>query len=88
MFPSPRRDGPLTVGWVRHRIEEVLDLASVEGTPHSLRATFGSEVARVTGGNIMAVASLLGHDSVTTSQVYVGWSPTAVCQEAVEALYA
>lgn len=47
--------------------------------PHDLRATFCTELARVSGGNMVLVAQLAGHESMATTQRYVslpvdGWS--------------
>lgn len=47
------------------------------GTPcQGFRARFliATEVARVSGGNIVLVQQLLGHSSPSTTQRYVGWS--------------
>jgi integrase len=38
---------------------------------HDLRATFCTEVARVSGGDMVLVAQLAGHESIATSQAYV-----------------
>jgi integrase len=87
VFPSPRKDGPMSVEWVRDLIERPFAALGVEMTPHTLRHTFGTAVAQGTDGNIMAVAELMGHSSVTTSQGYVGWSPTETARRAVAGLY-
>jgi integrase len=43
-------------------------------TIHRLRATFATELARATGGNVVLVAKMLGHSSIQTTMGYVGWS--------------
>ena len=43
-------------------------------TAHSLRHSFGTEGARVLDGNMVALARLLGHENVSTSQVYNAWT--------------
>jgi integrase len=50
--------------------------------PHQLRHAFGSNVADA-GGGIDVIASLLGHASVSSSQVYVHPDPTRL-REAVQ----
>ena len=39
---------------------------------HSLRATFATELARITDGNVLLVARLLGHESMQTAIGYIG----------------
>lgn len=41
--------------------------------PHQLRASFASELARVTNGNLALVAHVLGHQSMATLAPYVAW---------------
>lgn len=43
--------------------------------PHDLRHSFGTEAARVARGDLSLVANLMGHESVTTTQRYVGYRP-------------
>jgi integrase len=43
-------------------------------TIHQLRATFATELARATAGNVILVAKMLGHGSIQTTMGYVGWS--------------
>jgi integrase len=51
-------------------------------TPHQLRHAFGSNLADA-GGSLDEIASLLGHASVTSSQVYMHPDPVRL-REAVE----
>jgi len=53
--------------------------------PHDLRHTFASECARVTGGNVVVVAQLMGHASISTTQRYVAALPAG--REIVDALW-
>ena len=46
----------------------------VTATPHQLRHTFGTEFARVSNGNLVQLAALMGHDSIDTTMGYVGWA--------------
>jgi integrase len=43
----------------------------IEGSTHRLRHTFGTEAARASGGDLVAVSSLMGHTSLTTTMGYV-----------------
>lgn len=64
--------GHLTDGdAVSRRIQAVMRLAGVPGRPHRLRHTFGTAVARKTGGNIFLVQRLMRHASITSSERYV-----------------
>ena len=56
-------------------------------TAHQLRHSFGTELARNLDGNMVAMASLMGHASVNTSQLYNGWAGGETAQR-VKRLYA
>lgn len=71
----PGRDGHLQPSTVAKRISRVFGMLGIVATPHQLRHTFGTEFARVAKGNLVAVANVMGHESVNTTQLYVGWSP-------------
>lgn len=45
----------------------------ISATPHQLRHTFGTELARQANGNLVAVAAAMGHGSTNTTMQYVGW---------------
>ena len=38
-----------------------------------MRHTFGTELARQLGGNLLAVARLMGHSSTETTKGYTAW---------------
>lgn len=42
---------------------------------HDLRAAFATELARVSNGDMVLVAGLMGHESMATTQRYVALSP-------------
>ena len=44
----------------------------LDATFHQLRHTFGTEAMGALGGNVKAVADLMGHESVETTMGYVG----------------
>ena len=45
-------------------------------TGHQLRHYFGTEAARWSGGNVVLVGQLMGHESTDTTMNYIKWSPT------------
>jgi integrase len=72
-----RHGGPVqpdTVGDIIRRHFHQLD---VHATPHQLRHTFGTEMARAAGGNLVVVAKVMGHASTNTTMGYVGWNGEA-----------
>jgi integrase/recombinase XerD len=75
VFPSRTGAGHILAATVTSRISAVFAGLGIEATPHCLRHTFGTELARVTKGNLLAVAKAMGHEDVKTTQGYVGWSP-------------
>ena len=72
-----RTDGRLvdrhhdTIG---HRVAAHLRACGVDASMHQLRHTFGTELARVTNGNLILTGRLMGHESPDTTKGYVGWS--------------
>lgn len=65
----------LTPAAVSQRIRRQLRRSGIDGRPHDLRASFGTELARLSGGNLVLVAKLMGHESMETTKRYVGWMP-------------
>jgi integrase len=55
-------------------ITRQFDRCGIDATPHQLRHTFGTELARRAKGNLVAMAALMGHGSTETTKGYVGWS--------------
>lgn len=75
--PRSGRLVPMSNSGARRAITRTAELACVRGadggavSSHDLRATFGTEVYARTK-DIVLVQRLLGHSSVTTTQVYIG----------------
>lgn len=59
---------------VGEKVAAHLRSLGVEATAHKLRHSFGTELARSTEGNVILIASLMGHEDVSTSMRYIGWS--------------
>jgi len=60
---------------VSYRINRLFRRLGIIARPHDLRHTYGTNLAKVTNGNVLAVRDLMRHSSVATTQRYIGWSP-------------
>ena len=80
-----RHGGPVKPDTVGDIIRRHFQLLGVCATPHQLRHTFGTEMARAAGGNLVVVARTMGHASTTTTMGYVGWNPDAA--PIIDAMY-
>ena len=60
---------------VSAKVRAHFKMLSINKRAHDLRATFATEAARVSGGNLLLVAQLLGHESMETTQRYVALPP-------------
>ena len=78
-LPSPRPYGPVLLcadgtpfdgGKVGRTIKAVLTLLGIDGVPHQLRHCYGTELARASGGDMLLVATLMGHSSPATTMIY------------------
>lgn len=74
-LPPGRYFPGVTGGAVGKRVKRAMASWGVDARPHDLRAAFGTEAARVSGGNMVLVQQLMGHSSVDTTQRYVRWAP-------------
>ena len=85
----PRR-GPIvpyrTGATVGNRIRTLLRRYGIDGRPHDLRHSFGTEANHVAGGDIVAVKELMRHTEIATTMRYV--APSALCHGIVDRLYA
>lgn len=63
--------GARTVG---RRIQSQLSRCEIAATPHKLRHSFGTELAKAAQGNLIMVQRLMGHADPKTTQGYVGWA--------------
>ena len=66
-------------------IRDHFELLGIDHRPHDLRATFATELAQLSNGNMPLVAGLLGHSSTDTTKLYTAWAPDG--REYVEQLY-
>ncbi len=63
--------GPSVSSAIRHHFDRL----GIDYRPHDLRAAFATELARQSNGNVVLVASQLGHASIATTQRYMKWLP-------------
>ena len=71
VFPSPRRNAPLTTNSIRGKYEAALKRAGVpHRTLHDLRRSVGTNHARA-GASTTLIAGLLGNTAEVTARVYV-----------------
>ena len=73
VFPA-EGGGHITSGTIRRWVVDTFAGVGVAMHPHQLRHGFATELARVTNGNLLLVAHVLGHESVTTTQGYTAWA--------------
>lgn len=70
----------LTRQGIERVVRRYAQLAGVEATPHSFRHYGATELLR-NGADIRSVQELLGHASVSTTQIYTHSNPTRLHQE-------
>lgn len=70
----------LTRQGIERVVRRYAQLAGVEATPHSFRHYGATELLR-NGADIRSVQELLGHASVSTTQIYTHVNPTRLHQE-------
>lgn len=81
VFPSWRTGATVSV-----HIRAAMRRAGVEGRAHDLRHTFGTECARLSGGNLWVTQRLLRHVAASSTERYVLWATSG--GEVVDQLYA
>lgn len=82
----PGRFGAVRAATVSQRIRRHLAAAGITATPHQLRHTFGTAVARKSNGNVVLTGQLMGHESPTTTMGYIQLSDGRG-REVIEGLY-
>lgn len=71
LFPGKNGRRTVTPGTVSARIRRHLARAGIDATPHQLRHTFGTAVARRSGGDVVLTATWMGHGSTDTTMGYI-----------------
>lgn len=77
---------PYTAATVGRRMSTYMRAVGVEATGHKLRASFGTELAAASHGNVVLVQRLLGHGSPLTTMGYIGWAGGEAA-DTVDAMY-
>lgn len=82
LFPG-RGDAPLSVRAVQHLVQALAQRAGMptgrHGVhPHALRHEFAWRAYREAGCDLREMQALLGHDSLRTTQIYLGVDPEAI----------
>jgi site-specific recombinase XerD len=81
-----RQDGrPVTAWLVSQTVNKYLHSLGIKATAHQLRHWFGTAVYKTSNHNLLLVADLMGHASVTTTQIYAAFDREGAW-EAVAAL--
>lgn len=67
----PGRYGrPVLARTVSRTIAAHLAVGGIQATPHQYRHTYGTEVVRASGGNLLLAASWMGHEDSNTTRGY------------------
>lgn len=79
---------PLSPNWLGHLASRHLQALGLDNTLHHLRATFATQLAHQTNGNLLLVGEMLGHESLNTTRGYCKLAGSEQGQDAVRRLYA
>ncbi len=76
--------GPLEEDAIARVVRKYAGWAGLEGvTPHTLRHTFSYAYLAKTQNDLVGLATILGHDNLSTTQIYTQ-KPPGVLQEEIE----
>lgn len=82
-----QRDEPLTPSAIWRVVKKYGQRAGLHISPHTLRHTFGTQLVRTSGIDLVTVAAMMGHESLDTTALYT--QPTQEdMADAVESLNA
>ncbi len=85
LFLSYRRGKPLSRITVFHIVKELVAVAGVNKnvSPHTFRHSFATHLLEG-GANLRAIQSMLGHESISTTEIYTHIDRTRLRQEIIE----
>ena len=84
MFITRRNKG-FSVRGIQERLAHYSRLAGVRVSPHQLRHTFGRRMAEA-GMPVTSLAALMGHEQVTTTQIYIAGAGVEILADYQEAI--
>ena len=73
VFPNASTGRAMKPKSVSAAIKRHLQACGLEGVPHQLRHTFGTELGRLAHGDLQAVADAMGHESLKTTAGYAAY---------------
>lgn len=71
VFPGARPGRSITSETASRAMARHMLACGISGTPHQLRHSFGTGLARASGGDMVLTAELMGHESMNTTMGYV-----------------
>lgn len=74
LFANARTRQAVTPATVGRAIKRHLEACGIDGVPHQLRHTFGTELARISDGDLQVVADAMGHGSMETTRGYTAFT--------------
>ena len=85
VFLSFRRGTKLSRIMIFHMIKELVELAGIHKTvsPHTFRHSFATHLLEG-GANLRAIQVLLGHECITTTEIYTHIDSALLCKEIIE----
>ena len=85
IFISERRGKPLSRITVFHIVKELAALAGIEKSvsPHTLRHSFATHLLEG-GANLRVIQSMLGHESISTTEIYTHIDRSRLRREIIE----
>ena len=85
LFLSFRRGKPLSRITVFHIVKELVAAAGINKnvSPHTFRHSFATHLLEG-GANLRAIQSMLGHESISTTEIYTHIDRTRMRQEIIE----
>jgi integrase/recombinase XerD len=85
LFLSYRRGKPLSRITVFHIVKELVAAAGINKnvSPHTFRHSFATHLLEG-GANLRAIQSMLGHESISTTEIYTHIDRTRLRQEIIE----
>lgn len=85
LFPGHHGRDYVRPATISYSVSSYLASCGIDAVCHQLRHTFGSELTRVTAGDLVTVGKQMGHISPATTANYAGWAGQG--RTAVQSMY-